>query len=100
MIFSYAPDLSYDTSQSMVAKSAMKMLFFSADKGEVEQVSREFAQAGIPNEVRASSAKRNASPELELWIKNDRDCHRAFTLCVRLNIGFAKRASQPVETVQ
>jgi hypothetical protein len=74
----------------------MKMLFFSSDKAEVEQVSREFAQAGIPNEVRAGSGKR-ASPELELWIKNERDCHRAFTLCVRLSIGFAKRSPQPAE---
>jgi len=75
----------------------MKMLFFSADKSEVEQVSREFAQAGIPNEVRAGSGKPGASPDLELWIKNDADCHRAFTLCVRLSIGFAKRAAQPLE---
>lgn len=74
----------------------MKMLFFSADRTEVEQVSREFAQAGIPNEVRKASGKR-ASPELELWIKNERDCHRAFTLCVRLNIGFAKRTQQSFE---
>ena len=72
------------------------MLFFSADKTEVEHVSREFAQAGIPNEVRSGSGKR-ASPELELWIKNDRDCHRAFTLCVRLSIGFAKRETAPAE---
>ena len=74
----------------------MKMLFFSADRMEVEQVSREFAQAGIPNEVRTASGKR-ASPELELWIKNERDCHRAFTLCVRLNIGFAKRKQPSFE---
>jgi hypothetical protein len=77
--------------------AVMKMLFFSADKNEVEQVSREFTQAGIPNEVRAAAGKRKASPEVELWIKNEQDCHRAFTLCVRLNIGFAKRSSQSVE---
>jgi hypothetical protein len=76
----------------------MKMLFFSADRTEVEQVSREFARAGIPNEVRAGVGKR-ASPELELWIKNENDCHRAFTLCVRLGIGFAKRAAQPLEAL-
>jgi hypothetical protein len=69
----------------------MKMLFFSADKSEVEHVSQEFAQAGIPSEVRNGSAKCSASPEVELWIKNDRDCHRAFALCVQLGIGFAKR---------
>ena len=75
----------------------MKMLFFSADRTEVEQVSREFVQAGIPNEVRAASTKRGASQEVELWIKNEQDCHRAFALCVRLNIGFAKRPAQTVE---
>jgi hypothetical protein len=75
----------------------MKMLFFSADKSEVENVKREFAQAGIPSELRVGSGKRGASPDVELWIKNEQDCHRAFTLCVRLGIGFAKRPGQPVE---
>jgi len=75
----------------------MKMLFFSADKSEVESVSREFAQAGIASEVRAGSGKRGASKDVELWIKNEQDCHRAFTLCVKLGIGFAKRPAQPVE---
>jgi hypothetical protein len=82
----------------MVAQSTfMKMLFFSADRTEVDQVSREFAQAGIPNEVRVGSGKRGASPEVELWIRNEQDCHRAFTLCVRLSIGFAKRPAEPME---
>ncbi len=76
----------------------MKMLFFSADRLEVEQVSREFAEAGIANEVRTAAGKR-ASPELELWIKNERDCHRAFTLCVQLGIGFARRSPQAAEAV-
>lgn len=75
----------------------MKMLFFSADKAEVENVSQEFIRAGIPSELRDGSGKRGASPEVELWIKNDRDCHRAFTLCVQLSIGFAKRTNQPAE---
>jgi hypothetical protein len=69
----------------------MKMLFFSADKSEVDHVSQEFTHAGIPCEVRTSSGKRIASRDVELWIKNEQDCHRAFTLCVRLGIGFAKR---------
>lgn len=75
----------------------MKMLFFSADRAEVENVKQEFAQAGIASEVRAGSGKRGASPDVELWIKNEQDCHRAFTLCVRLGIGFAKKPAQPVE---
>jgi hypothetical protein len=74
----------------------MKMLFFSADQSEVEHVSQEFAQAGIPSEVRSASTKRGASKDVELWIKNEQDCHRAFTLCVQRRIGFAKRA-EPVE---
>jgi hypothetical protein len=75
----------------------MKMLFFSADQAEVEQVSREFAQAGIPSEVRSSPGKRSAPRDAELWIKNEQDCHKAFTLCVRLGIGFARRTPQAVE---
>ena len=75
----------------------MKMLFFSADKTEVENVCREFAQAGIPSELRYGSGKSGASSDAELWIKNDRDCHRAFALCVQLGIGFAKRTSQLAE---
>ena len=75
----------------------MKMLFFSADKAEVEHVSQEFAQAGIPSEVRTTSSKRGFSKDVELWIKNEKDCHRAFTLCVKLGIGFAKRQRQPAE---
>jgi hypothetical protein len=75
----------------------MKMLFFSADRSEVEHVSREFTQAGIPSEVRTSPGKRGPSQDVELWIKNERDCHRAFTLCVQLGIGFAKRTPQHAE---
>jgi hypothetical protein len=75
----------------------MKMLFFSADRAEVEHMSSQFALAGIPSELRGGTGKRGTSPELELWIKNDRDCHRAFTLCVELGIGFAKRAARPVD---
>ncbi|HZR19309.1 MAG TPA: hypothetical protein VFE51_18620 [Verrucomicrobiae bacterium] len=74
----------------------MKMLFFSADKSEVDQVNQEFTHAGIPSEIRASAGKRQACKDVELWIKNEQDCHRAFTLCVRLGIGFAKRP-QPAE---
>jgi hypothetical protein len=68
----------------------MKMLFFSADNAEVEQVSREFRHAAIPCEVRNARFKC-CTPEAELWIRDDRDCHRAFLLCVQLGMGFAKR---------
>jgi hypothetical protein len=71
----------------------MKMLFFSSDDTEVEQVSREFQQAGIPCEIRNSRARqqRARNREAELWIRNDGDCHRALLLCVQLNMGFARR---------
>ena len=75
----------------------MKMLFFSADDLEVDQVSRELLHAGIPCEVRGGSPAGNGSPERELWVQDDRDCHRAFMVCVELGIGFAKRPSAPVE---
>jgi hypothetical protein len=72
---------------------SMKMLFFSSDASEVQGVSLEFTHAGIPCEIRNGHVPHGRSPEAELWIHNDRDCHRAFLLCVRLGIGFAKRAT-------
>jgi hypothetical protein len=75
----------------------MKMLFFSSDDSEVEQVSHEFVQAGIPCEVRKATQRNGHLPDAELWIRNDRDCHRAFMLCVQLGIGFARRPAEVVE---
>jgi hypothetical protein len=69
----------------------MKMLFFSSDRAEVRQVSKEFTQAGIPCEIRNEVLVRGNFREAELWIRNDGDCHRAFMLCVQLGIGFARR---------
>ncbi len=72
----------------------MKMLFYSADLTEVTQASSEFATAGIPCEVRKSPPLPNkfkAPPCAELWIRDDRDCHRALMLCVQLGIGFSRR---------
>jgi hypothetical protein len=74
----------------------MKMLFFSSDDSEVQQVSREFIHAGIPCEIRSGHLPSDRPAEAELWIQNDRDCHRALMLCVQLGIGFARR---PVETI-
>jgi hypothetical protein len=74
----------------------MKMLFFSADQSEVQEVSREFVQAGILCEVRRGRPRSGVVPETELWIRNDADCHRAFLLCVQLGMGFARR---PIETI-
>lgn len=71
----------------------MKMLFFSADGSEVELVNRELACAGIPCEVRRRPAAVQAvfaqTGSLEIWLRNDADCHRASVLCVQLGVGFA-----------
>jgi hypothetical protein len=74
----------------------MKLLFFSPDESEVLQLGKELVQAGIPCEVRcsgsgASGYSNGHGPEAELWIRNDKDSHRAFLLCVQLGVGFAKR---------
>jgi hypothetical protein len=74
--------------------SIMKMLFFSADSSEVELANKEFTTAGIPCEIRKSGATRplpQSIPHVELWIRNDKDCHRAMMLCVQLGIGFSRR---------
>jgi hypothetical protein len=76
----------------------MKMMFFSSDNAEVAQVSRELNSAGIPCEIRNGSSFRGRAKDAELWIRNDRDCHKAFMLCVQLGIGFARRPVEVVET--
>ena len=74
------------------------MLFFSSDDTEVEQLTREFMDAGIPCEIRNTRCKLNGFPtQAELWVRNDRDCHRALMLCVQRNIGFARRPEPVVE---
>ena len=72
----------------------MKLLFFSADDHEVAHVGKEFAEAGIPCEVRRGECNSNLNQPActELWIRHDRDCHRALMLCVQLGVGFARRA--------
>jgi hypothetical protein len=79
---------------SLKQMTIMKMLFFSSDVSEVELVSKEFTQAGIPCEIRQglTAHSRFAPPrQAELWIHDDRDCHKALMLCVQLGIGFSKR---------
>ena len=73
----------------------MKMLFYSSDSSEVDRVNQELRTAGIPCEVRkgpALNGRATRPSQAELWILNDRDCHRAFMLCVHHGVGFAKRA--------
>lgn len=72
----------------------MKLLYYSSDDQEVAQVEKEFAQAGIECEVRHDLAAKilHQPPCSELWIRHDRDCHRALMLCVQLGLGFARRS--------
>ena len=72
----------------------MKLLFFSSDCSEVELACRALLDAGVECEVCHDPGiepfSQNA-PDTELWIKNDKDSHRALTLCVQLGVGFGKR---------
>jgi hypothetical protein len=71
----------------------MKLLYYSPDDLEIAEVSKQFANAGIPCVVRHSAVCRG-EPEpgcAELWIRNDKDTHKAMMLCVQLGVGFAKR---------
>jgi hypothetical protein len=74
----------------------MKLLFYSSDDREVIHVQEEFNQAGIPCEVRHGQSLKvlHQPPCSELWIRNDRDCHRALMLCVQLGVGFARRSAK------
>ncbi len=79
----------------------MRMVFFSADKAEVQRLSGELQEAGIACEVRKEVVVDGASvhlPEAELWVKNDNDSHRAFLLCVQRNAGFARRQTQALSS--
>jgi hypothetical protein len=72
----------------------MKLLFYSSDDREVIHVRDEFTQAGIACEVRHGESLKilHQPPCSELWIRHDRDCHRALMLCVQLGVGFARRS--------
>jgi hypothetical protein len=72
----------------------MKLLYYSPDDLEIAEVSKQFAQAGIPCVVRHSAICHGEEPShacAELWIRNDKDTHKAMMLCVQLGVGFAKR---------
>jgi hypothetical protein len=75
----------------------MKLVFFSGDRREVERVEQALAVAGIPCKVRGCTRSKGAQQNLretELWVVNDRDCSRAFLLCVEAGGGFAKPTAQ------
>lgn len=71
----------------------MKLLYYSPDDLEIEEVSKQFANAGIPCVVRHSAVCRGERQTgcTELWIRHDKDSHKAMMLCVQLGVGFAKR---------
>jgi hypothetical protein len=74
--------------------SDVKIVFFSSDRLEVERVSMVLAASGIACEVREGVVLENDishPPEAEVWIKRDTELSRAFMICVKENIGFAKR---------
>ncbi len=78
----------------------MKMLFFSSDDKEVEVVSTELIGAGIPCEIRhgpAANGMLKTPPCAEVWIQDDRDCHRALMLCVERGVGFSRRPPRAPE---
>jgi len=74
----------------------MKLLYYSPDDLEIAEVSKQFAQAGIPCVVRHSATCRGETNHActELWIRHDKDTHKAIMLCVQLGVGFAKRSSE------
>jgi len=72
----------------------VELLYFSSDGAEVDLLSRELVAANIPCEVRRGPFAEGIFPNdgyAELWIRDDRDSHRALMLCVELGAGFAKR---------
>jgi hypothetical protein len=72
----------------------MKMLFFSSERTEVERVREELLAIGIACEMRDNSNHVDPAPhclDVELWIENDADAHRAAMVCVECGVGFAKR---------
>lgn len=76
----------------------MKLLFYSAERDEVELLRHYLIEAAIDCEIHDSGQINGLSlrpPEAELWIHHDTDSYRAVMLCVEHNIGFAKRPPQP-----
>ena len=79
-------------------RGPMKLLYYSPDDIEIAEVSKQFAQAGIPCVVRHSALCHDEQPDRacsELWIRNEKDTHKAMMLCVQLGVGFAKRHGDP-----
>ena len=77
----------------------MKMVFFSADKLEVERLRHELVHEGIECEIREGLPVEEgfvAFRETELWVQNDADVYRALMLCVERETGFGKKAFKPL----
>lgn len=75
----------------------MKMVFFSSDRLEMEQVERGLVDAGIPCLTRTGPMPEGYFPSAsyaELWIQDDHDWQRALLVCVGHGIGLGKRAKR------
>jgi len=76
----------------------MKMLFFSSEPAEIEEVRKSCIDAGIACEVHGQAPAEGPvckNGDTELWIQNDLDSYRAWLLCVKLGVGFARRSFGP-----
>src|ERR1044071_1407489 len=75
-------------------RSDVRIGLFSIDRFVVDRVRMLLAASGIACEVREGVVLENdiSHPqEAEVWIKKDTELSRAFMICVKENIGFAKR---------
>ena len=74
----------------------MRLIFFSAERAEVELVHQELTAAGIACEIHEGCGflpnVLAGKTESEVWILKEEDSHRAVMLCVQLGVGFSKRA--------
>ncbi len=78
----------------------MKLVFFSSDRAEIEQVERELVDAGIACTMQSGPMPEGYFPSAsyaELWVQDDHDWRRALMLCVGRGIGFGKRAAKRAE---
>ncbi|HSU53614.1 MAG TPA: hypothetical protein VLT36_06115 [Candidatus Dormibacteraeota bacterium] len=67
----------------------MKMLFLASDDAKVELVSRALKGAGISCEIRKGpvfKAVARTSNQVELWLENDTECHKALMVWVGLGL--------------
>ena len=104
-VFQGWPGLNQRKERCKLSGSAdfMTMVFFSKDRLEIQQLSQELTAASIPCEIREALCETHEASSLseaQLWIQDNRDLHRAFSLCVERAIGFAKRKPKAPEIAE